>query len=138
LRLRSVLMFCSGNETVTPERFGERDHSAVDMMVLLAVVLLALGTWSSLADASGVPLWKPYVSVVTTVLFALAALTRHPNWAASIRLLTGGWIVAAPYPLKLEDIAPALWAHLAIGSLVTMASLPGVVALRDQRARTAI
>ena len=35
------------------------------------------------------------VSVVITVLLALAALTRNPDWAVAIRFLTGGWLIAA-------------------------------------------
>jgi hypothetical protein len=55
---------------------------------------LALATWAYLADTSSVPPWKAS-SVVITVLLALAALTRNPDWAVAIRFLTGGWLIAA-------------------------------------------
>jgi hypothetical protein len=105
--------------------FGEREHSVADMVVLLGVVCLALVTWSCLADFPVMPLWKSYVSVGLAALFALAALTRHPHWAASIRRLAGGWMIAAPYVLKFSNITPALWAYLAVGTSGVALSVPG-------------
>ena len=114
------------------ERFGERHDSVADIVMLLAVVCLALVTWSYLGDAASVPVWKPYASVALAVLLTLAALTRRPHWAISMRFLSGGWIIAAPYLLKFADIAPALWAYLAIGVLLaTMASISGAYAFRS-------
>ena len=113
------------------ERFGERHHSVADVVTVLAVVCLALVTWSYLGDTARVPLWKPYASVALAVLLTLAALTRHPHWAISMRFLSGGWMIAAPYLLKFADIAPALWAYLAIGVLLaTIASISGAYASR--------
>jgi hypothetical protein len=114
------------------ETFGERHHSIADVLMVLAVVCLALMTWSYLGNAASVPLWKPYVSIALAVLLTLGALTRQPRWAISMRFLSGGWIIAAPYVLKFADIAPALWAYLAIGiPLATTALIPGAFALRS-------
>jgi hypothetical protein len=114
------------------ERFGDRDHSAADVVMVLAVICLALVTWSYLGEAASVPLWKSYASVTLSVLLALAALTRQPHWAISMRFLSGGWMIAAPFLLKFSDIAPALRAYLAIGVLLaTMASISGASALRS-------
>jgi hypothetical protein len=107
------------------------------MTVLVAVVLLTLGTWSVLADA-GVAVWKLYASVGVTVLLALAGLTRHPARAASIRALTGGWIVMAPYLLRFADVGPAVWVCWGIGTLVAMTAVPGVIALRARRVGVAV
>ena len=113
------------------ERFGERHHSIADVVMVLAVVCLALVTWSYLGDAASVPVWKPYASVALAVLLTLAALTRQPHWAISMRFLSGGWMIAAPYLLEFADIAPALWAYLAIGVLLaTMATISGAYASR--------
>ena len=120
------------------EGFGEREHGISDVVMLLAVVCLALVTWCCLADAASVPLWKSYTSVTLAVLFALAALTRHPHWASSIRLLTGIWMIAAPYLLQFADIAPAFWAYLAIGTLLVTVSIPGSVVLCTHRIRMAV
>jgi hypothetical protein len=120
------------------ERFGERDHGVTDVLMLVGVVYLALVTWSYLGDAANVPLWKLHASVALTVLFALAALTRDPHWATLIRFLTGGWMIAAPYLLKFADIAPALWAYLAIGILLMAVSIPGITALCTRRVRMVI
>jgi uncharacterized membrane protein len=114
------------------ERFGERHHSVADVVMVLAAVCLALVTWSYLGAAASVPLWKPYASVALAVLLTLAALTRQPYWAISMRFLSGGWMIAAPYLLKFADIAPALWAYLAIGVLLaTMAAISGAYASRS-------
>ncbi len=112
----------------------ERQHSIVDLVVLLAAIALALATWSYVSN--GVSPWKAYTSVVVTALFGLASLTRHPHWATSIRLLMGGWIMAAPYVLGFADIAPALWVYLAIGSLVAMVAIPGIAVLCARLARS--
>jgi len=114
------------------ERFGERHDSVADVVMVLAVVCLALVTWSYLGDAASVPLWKPYASVALAMLLTLAAMTRQPHWAISMRFLTGVWIIVAPYLLKFADIAPALSAYLAIGVLLaTIASISGAYALRS-------
>ena len=114
------------------ERFGERHHSVTDVVMVLAVVCLAFVTWLYLGDAASVPLWKPYASVALAMLLTLAAMTRQPHWAISMRFLTGVWIIAAPYLLKFADIAPALSAYLAIGVLLaTIASISGAYALRS-------
>ncbi len=104
----------------------DREHGAVDLLVLLATVCLALATWAYLADTSSVPPWKAFVSVAITVLLALAALTRNLDWAMAIRFLTGGWLIAAPFVLGFDDVAPALWSYLVIGTLVATAATPGI------------
>jgi hypothetical protein len=71
-----------------------------------------------LGEAASVSLWKSYASVALAVLLALAALTRQPHWAIAMRFLSGCWMIAAPYLLNFSDIAPALWAYLAIGVLL--------------------
>lgn len=121
-----------------PERLGERQHSAADLVVLLAVICLALVTWSSLSDAGDGSLWKAYVSVLVAVLFALAALTRHPSWAVLIRFLAGGWMLAAPYLLKFADIAPTRWAYLAIGASTVTAALCGIMSVVAARPPVAV
>ena len=113
------------------ERFGERDHSVADLVTLSAVVCLDLVTWSYLGGAASVPLWKSYFSVALAVLLALASLTRQPHRASTMRFLTGGWMIAAPYLLDFVDIAPALRAYLAIGALLTTASIPSASASRS-------
>lgn len=114
------------------ERFGERDHSVADVITLSAVVCLDLVTWSYLGGAASVPLWKSYVSVMLAVLLALASLTRQPHRASTMRFLTGGRMMAAPYLLDFTDIPAAPRAYLAIGALLTMAaSTPGASASRS-------
>jgi hypothetical protein len=126
LFLHSYPFAPGGDAAVRLEKFGERHHSVADVVTVLAVVCLALVTWSYLGDTARVPLWKPYASVALAVLLTLAALTRHPHWAISMRFLSGGWMIAAPYLLKF-----ALWAYLAIGVLLaTIASISGAYASR--------
>jgi hypothetical protein len=98
---------------------------------------LALATWAYLADTSSVPPWKAFVSVVITVLLALAALTRNPDLAVAIRFLTGGWLIAAPFALKFDDVAPALWSYLVIGTLVAAAASPGITGRLGRQVATA-
>jgi hypothetical protein len=86
--------------------------------MLLAVVLLALATWSYLGDGASVPPWKAFADVALAGLLALAALTRQPDWAISMRFLTAAWIIAAPYLFGFADIPSALRAHVAIGTLL--------------------
>jgi hypothetical protein len=116
----------------------DREHSVVDLLVLLATVCLALATWGCLADTSGVPPWKAFISVVITVLLALAALTRNPDWAMAIRFLTGGWLIAVPFVLKFDDVAPSLWSYLVIGTLVAAAASPGMAGRLGRRVATAV
>jgi hypothetical protein len=68
------------------------------------------------------------------VLFALAALTRDARWAMIFRLLTGGWILAAPYLLGLWQAEPAIRASQALGALVLLAGISELVG--RTRART--
>ena len=119
------------------EGLGERRHGTADMTVLLAVVLLALGTWSVLADA-GVAVWRLYVTVGGAVLLGLASLTRHPSRAAAIRCLTGSWIVVAPYLLGFADVGAAVRVCWGIGTLVVMTVVPAVVTLLARRTGVAV
>lgn len=113
------------------ERLGERNHGVADVVMLLAVVCLALATWSYLGDAATLPLWRSYASVALAGLLALAALTRQPHWATSMRFLTGAWTIAAPYLLEFAHIAPAFRAYMAIGALLlTTASISGTATSR--------
>ena len=75
--------------------------------------------------------------MVITVLIALAALTRNPDWAMAIRFLTRGWLIAAPFVLKFDDVAPALWSYLVIGTLVAAATTPGIAGRLGGRASIA-
>jgi hypothetical protein len=115
----------------------EREHGVVDMLLLLATVCLAVVTWSYVPEATIVPLWKIYLSIAVSWLLALAALTRHKQWAASIRLLAGGWMIAAPHLLAFTDVAPARWAFVATGMIVAILSIPGLVSLRSSGGRMA-
>jgi hypothetical protein len=105
---------------------GDREHGVVDLLVLLATVGLALATWADLAETSSVPAWKSFASVTITLLLALAALTRNPDWATAIRLLTAAWLVAAPFILKFDNVAPAFQTYLAVGTLVAAMATPGI------------
>ncbi len=120
------------------EAFEQREHGPADLEILVAVMALALATWMYLPDAVGVPLWKSYVSVTVSVLLTLAAPTRHPYRAASIRLLAGGWVVALPYLLGFSNIEPASRAYLLIGPIVAAVSIPALVAFRTARIRLVI
>jgi hypothetical protein len=119
--------------TVRLGELGDREHSIADLVMLLAIVCLALVTWSHVVDAAGAPPWKLYTTLAVSMLLALASLTRHPRWAAWIRLLTGGWIIAAPYMLKFADAAAAPWAHLGTGILLVAVSIPGLPVLGARR-----
>jgi hypothetical protein len=119
------------------EGFGERKHTIIDVLVLLMVVGLALVTWSSAAGETAVPPWRLQVSVAVTLLFALAALTRHPGWAAAIRLLIGGWLICAPTIFGFAGVEPALWSHLVSGAVLIVLSAPGLTVLQTRRTEAA-
>jgi uncharacterized membrane protein SirB2 len=82
-------MLLREDAAVRPEEFREREHGAVDILMLLGIVLLAVVTWSYLSDVAGPLLWKLYLGVAISCLLGLAALTRHPHWSTSIRFLAG-------------------------------------------------
>jgi hypothetical protein len=101
-----------------------------DLLILLAAMGLTLATWAWLSDNTGVPVWKSYTTVTITLLLALAALTRNPNWAAAIRVLTGLWLIAAPFLLTFQDVTPARWTYIGIGAIVTAVAVPALAARR--------
>jgi hypothetical protein len=115
----------------------EREHGVVDMLLLLGTVCLAVVTWAYVSEATGVALWKFYLGIALSWLLALAALTRHRQWAAWIRLLTAGWMIAAPHLLAFTDVAPARWAYVTTGMIVAVLSIPGVVSLHASGDRMA-
>jgi SPW repeat len=121
------------DSAVRLEGVREREHGVVDIVMVLAIVSLALFTWSYFSGAGNVSLWKLYTGIAIAWFLALAALTRHPHRSASIRLLAGGWMIAAPYLLNFTDIAPARWSYVAIGTIVTVMGLPGVVTHATRR-----
>ena len=116
-----------------PGNSRAREHLSADIVVILSVVYLALATWSCLSGSSGIPLWKCYSAVLTTMFLALATLTRRPYWAALFRLLTAGWIVAAPYLLAFTEFGPLPRTYLMIGGLIAAVSLPTISLVRIRR-----
>jgi hypothetical protein len=124
-----------GDEVVRLEDSKDVGQRAVELLVLSATVYLAVATWVYLADTSSVAPWQACISVVIAVLLALAALTRNPNRAMTIRFLTGGWLIAAPFVMGFNDVAPALWSYLAIGTLVAAAATPAIVGRLGSRVR---
>jgi hypothetical protein len=118
------------------ERFGDRNHGVADVVTLLAVVCLALATWSCLANGASVPLWKAFASIALAGLLGHAALTRQPHWPTLMRFLTAAWMIAAPYLLGFADIPSALRANMAIGAmLMATASIPGAFGSQTSRFR---
>ena len=111
----------------------EREPGVVDMLLLLGTVCLAVVTRSYVSEATSVAPWKFYLGIAVSWLLALAALTRHRQRAAWVRLLTAGWMIAAPHLLAFIDVAPARWAYVATGVIVAVSSIPGVVSLRVRR-----
>jgi len=114
------------------EGLGDRNHRVADVVMLLAVVCLAIATWSCLGAGASVPPWKAFAGVALAGLLALASLTRHPHWAICMRVLTAAWLIAAPYLLNFADIPSAFRAYMAIGALLmAMASIPRASGLRS-------
>jgi hypothetical protein len=127
-----VLIRIQGDVAVRLEGFGDRNHRIADVVMLLAVVCLAIATWSCLGDGASVPPWKAFAGVALAGLLALASLTRHPHWAISMRFLTAAWLIAAPYLLSFAQIPSAFRAYMAIGALLmATASIPRVSGLRS-------
>jgi hypothetical protein len=127
-----VLISIQGDVTVRVEGFGDGNHRVADVVMLLAVVCLAIATWSCLGDGASVPPWKAFAGVALAGLLALASLTRHPHWAISMRFLTAAWIIAAPYLLNFAHVASAFRAYMAIGALLmATASIPRASRLRS-------
>jgi hypothetical protein len=116
-----------------PDQTGDRRHGAADFLIILATVALTVATWASFSGISGVAVWKSYTSVAVTLLLALAALTRNPNWAAAIRVLTGIWLMGAPFLLRFEGVMPARWAYLVVGATVILLAIPGFTARQSGR-----
>ena len=117
------------------EGFGDGNHRAADVVMLLAVVCLAIATWSCLNDRASVPPWKAFAGVALAGLLALASLTRHRHWATSMRFLVAAWMLAAPYLLNFAGIPSTFRAYTAIGALLlTTASIPRVSGLRSDLA----
>jgi hypothetical protein len=59
---------------------------AIDIALLISVVGLAVATWAAISQADGLSAWKPCFGISATIFLALAALTPHVPWAATVRL----------------------------------------------------
>ncbi len=110
-----------------PDLPNERGHGLADGVMLLAAFSMAMLTWSSLAQMPTVPVWKFHCGVGVVFVLALAGLTRRARWADTIRLLMGIWTITAPFILGLAEAAPALYAYLTTGGLLTALSVRGVI-----------
>lgn len=109
-------------ETAAVTFGSERDeHPIAHLLVLLSVVCLALVTWAQLSEV--MPGWKPVISVASTVVLALGALTRCARRAALLRVLVGMWMIAEPVLFGFWQIAPVTWSYMATGVLVAAISL---------------
>ncbi len=122
---------------MTFEHLGDRRHSVSDFIILVAAAGIALATWAALDHGVPVPLWKAAVSVVTTLLLALAALTRHPDWEVRLKRLAAGWILATPFLLGFAHALPVLAVHAVLGGVVLAAASPVMLPVRVRRRSTA-
>lgn len=101
-----------------------RRQRALDIVLLVCMVGLAVATWAAISHADGpVGGWKDMVLVSVAMFLALAAVTPHERWALSVRLAMSGWLVTAPW-LAFEELPSARWACLIIGSLLAVLSAP--------------
>lgn len=107
---------------MNPEGMGERPLGFGDYAALLAAILVALASWACLAGLE--PAWKPWLCVAVAVLFALASLTRHPEWGIRLKQAGGVWAIAAPWVLGFAHVPAALWAFVAIGIALLATTLP--------------
>jgi SPW repeat len=112
---------------VTPELPEERNHGAVDGVMLLTGVCVAVASWSELASVSTTPPWKFYSGVGLTLFLALAGLTRRARWADAMRFLMGLWTITAPFLLGLAMRDSVLLTCLIMGGLLTVLSVPGII-----------
>jgi hypothetical protein len=83
-----------------------------------------VATWACLAGVTDAPVCKSYITVSVTLLLALGTLTRNPSRAAATRVLTGLWLIAAPYLLNFWDVSPATWVYLGCGAALTALAIP--------------
>jgi SPW repeat len=103
-----------------------RRHRAVDMILLMCVVGLAVVTSAAIPHAAQDVAWKYCFGVAVSMFLALAAVTPRDSWAISLRLATSGWLIAAPWLLAFADVSLARWAHLIAGSLIAVLTAPAL------------
>jgi SPW repeat len=99
-------------------------HRAIDIALLVSVVGLTVATWAAISQTGGLSAWKPCFGISATIFLALAALTPHAPWAATVRLAMSGWIILAPWLLAFADLPLARWSHLITGTLIAALSAP--------------
>jgi SPW repeat len=99
-------------------------HRAVDIAMLMCVAGLAVATWAAMSHAGRMSAWQPCFGISATIFLALAALTPHVPWAATVRLAMSGWIILAPWLLAFADLPLARWSHLITGTLIAALSAP--------------
>jgi hypothetical protein len=105
----------------------ERVHDAIDGVMLVTSLCVAVATWSYLGNIPSAPVWKFYGGVGLTFFLALAGLTRRASWAEAIRFLMGIWTITMPLLLGPTMSSLALLACLTMGALLTALSVPGVI-----------
>lgn len=115
-----------------------RRNPAVDIVLLVCAVGLAVATWAALTRTDAVGPWRHCVAVVVTMFLVLGAITPHEVWAASVRLAMIGWLMAAPCVLAFEELSPARWAYWITGALIAVLSAPDLLwAQRHGRSKMA-
>ena len=99
-------------------------HRAVDVAMLMCVAGLAIATWAAMSHAGRMSAWQPCFGISATIFLALAAITPHVPWSATVRLAMSGWIILAPWLLAFADLPLARWSHLITGTLIAALSAP--------------
>ncbi|MGO9419870.1 SPW repeat protein [Roseiarcus sp.] len=98
-------------------------RSAQDWINLICGALLFISPWVMGFSGVTAPAWAAWVGGIVIAVMAIAALVQFAEWEEWVALVVGVLMIVAPWVLGFAAMTYALWAFVALGLIVALASV---------------
>ena len=95
----------------------------LEIVQIAAALGMFVAPWSFGFADHGPAAWSAWITAAITVVFASLLSINEPGWSGVGTLAAGLWAVLAPFVLGFGTHLGALWSHIAVGTVVTLAAI---------------
>ncbi len=114
--------------SVTSWRGGQ---SVQDWTMLVCGALLFVAPWALGFSGDPPAARAAWIGGVVIVVMAIAALVQFAEWEDWVALIAGVLVIAAPWLFGFAALGHAVWAFVALGLIVALASISEIWTLHS-------
>ncbi len=102
---------------------GRGGNSIQDWVILVCGVLLFVAPWAMGFSGYMAPAWSAWIGGIVIAGMAIATLVQFAEWEDWVALVAGAVVIIAPWALGFAALHYAVWAFVALGLVVALASV---------------